>query len=270
LFERDGDVLRPVALPRTDVYDDDLVTIQRYQGKTNERFTKLLLNITMANARVEANRRPVVLDPMAGRGTTLNQAALYGWDAIGVEIDRGDVEAHGGFFVKWLKDKRLPHKAREDAVRVNGAKVSRLTVTFAPTRQAFDGGEAQRLAFVLGDARHVDQFTAKNSIDAIVVDLPYGVRHGAHQTASERERTPAWLVEKCLPAWSEVLRANGAIGLAFNTHVLKRAELVGLLEAAGFEALADGPYGQLEHRVDQSIQRDVVIARRRPRPRTSA
>ena len=154
-------------------------------------------------------------------------------------------------------------------MRVNGAKVSRLTVSFAPDRKSFEAGAPQKLTFVLGDARHVDKYTAKHSVDALVVDLPYGVRHGSHQQANERQRTPGWLVEHCLPAWSKVLRANGAIGLAFNTHVLARADLVALLDAAGFEALHDEPYLRLEHRVDQSIQRDVVIATRR-RLRTSA
>src|ERR1700733_2016632 len=43
LFEcADGGLLRPVSLTPLDRYDDDLVTIQKYQGKTNEQFTKLL------------------------------------------------------------------------------------------------------------------------------------------------------------------------------------------------------------------------------------
>src|SRR5688572_22833393 len=40
LFEIvDGD-LRPVTVAPRDRYDDDLLTIQRYTGKTNEQFTK--------------------------------------------------------------------------------------------------------------------------------------------------------------------------------------------------------------------------------------
>ena len=43
-----GDLLRPVPLPSVERFDDDLVTIQRYAGKTNERFTRLLLNVAGA------------------------------------------------------------------------------------------------------------------------------------------------------------------------------------------------------------------------------
>src|SRR5690242_3418316 len=42
-----GGLLRPVELRPLDRYDDDLVTIQKYAGKTNEVFTKLLLNVTV-------------------------------------------------------------------------------------------------------------------------------------------------------------------------------------------------------------------------------
>ena len=40
LFEAAGELLRPVALAPRRLLDDDLVTIQRYVGKTNEAFTQ--------------------------------------------------------------------------------------------------------------------------------------------------------------------------------------------------------------------------------------
>ncbi len=46
LFEIHDDLLRPVPLRRLDVFDSDLLTIQKYSGKTNELFTKLILNVT--------------------------------------------------------------------------------------------------------------------------------------------------------------------------------------------------------------------------------
>ena len=54
LFEVAGaagsELLRPVPLRRLDRYDDDLLTILKYPGKTNEQFTKLLLNVTLASS----------------------------------------------------------------------------------------------------------------------------------------------------------------------------------------------------------------------------
>src|SRR5687768_16420526 len=38
LFEFVGELMRPVDLRRLDRFDDDLITIQKYSGKTNEQF----------------------------------------------------------------------------------------------------------------------------------------------------------------------------------------------------------------------------------------
>ncbi len=66
LFESEGDLLRPVPLPRAFVLDDDLVTIPKYQGKTNEQFTQLLLGVTLA----AVTRQPTgpAADPRPARG----------------------------------------------------------------------------------------------------------------------------------------------------------------------------------------------------------
>ena len=47
LFERVEDLLRPVLLAPLARYDSDLITIPKYAGKTNEQFTKLVLNLTV-------------------------------------------------------------------------------------------------------------------------------------------------------------------------------------------------------------------------------
>ena len=45
------------------------------------------------------------------------------------------------------------------------------------------------------------------------------------------------------------------MGIAWNTLVAPRAELVALIAAAGLQPLDEGPYRDLEHRVDQGIVR---------------
>src|SRR2546423_1583935 len=95
LFERVGDdLLRPVELSPLTHFDDDLITIPKYAGKTNEQFTRLLLNVTLLASRFGpemCTRRLTVLDPLCGRGTTLNQALRYGYHAIGIERDGKEV-----------------------------------------------------------------------------------------------------------------------------------------------------------------------------------
>ena len=38
--------------------------------------------------------RLTVFDPLCGRGTTLNQALMYGYDAAGLDVDGKDFEAY--------------------------------------------------------------------------------------------------------------------------------------------------------------------------------
>ncbi len=45
--------LHPVPVPPLDWFDDDLVGIPKYPGKTNEQFTRLLVNVTAASATRE-------------------------------------------------------------------------------------------------------------------------------------------------------------------------------------------------------------------------
>ncbi len=73
VFRRDGDHLVPVEVSRPDLFDDDLVTIPKYPGKTNEQFTRLLLNVTLASLTRAPGPAPrSVLDPLCGRGTILS------------------------------------------------------------------------------------------------------------------------------------------------------------------------------------------------------
>src|SRR5258708_31067785 len=152
LFEAGGEegaeVLRPVTLRRLDRYDDDLLTILKYQGKTNEQFTKLLLNVTLAAsafARDAGSRRLAVLDPLCGRGTTLNQAIMYGFDAYGADIDGRDIEAYAVFLQRWLKDKRLKHQADFSPVRRDRRVVAkRLRAEFAAVKEDYKAGDVQR------------------------------------------------------------------------------------------------------------------------------
>jgi hypothetical protein len=266
LFEvTDGELLRPVPAPRLDRLDDDLITILKYAGKTNEQFTKLLLNVTLLSSRFATEmltRRFTVLDPLCGRGTTLNQALMYGYDAYGMDIDKRDTEAYSAFIQRWLKDKRLKHQADYTPVRRDKKVIARrLHASFAATKDEYKSGDVQQLDVVLAESVHAPEFFRRDSADLIVADLPYGVQHGSTAGAA-LTRGPLDLLAQCAPAWARVLRTGGALGISWNTFVAQRHDAAEALRAAGLTVLDGGPYLRFRHRVDQAINRDILVARK--------
>jgi Putative RNA methylase family UPF0020 len=267
LYEAHGGMLRPVMLHPLDRYDDDLITILKYQGKTNEQFTKLLLNVTVLASAFAADmleRRLAVLDPLCGRGTTLNQALMYGYDAAGVDLDAKDFAAYGTFIKTWLKRKRIKHKADYDGpVRREGKVIGRrLQVSLAASRDEHKAGLTQRLDVVCADTTLAGEFFRPETFDVLVTDAPYGVQHGSRSMASGLARRPQDLLTAAAAGWAGLLRPGGAVGIAWNTLVAPRPEAAAILAAAGLEPVESPPYLQFRHRVDQAIVRDILVARK--------
>ncbi|MFG3339520.1 TRM11 family SAM-dependent methyltransferase [Glycomyces sp. NPDC048151] len=266
LFAVRGRMLEPVEVERLDRYDDDLITILKYVGKTNEQFTKLLLNVTAAVALAPdriLGGGVKVLDPMCGRGTTLNQAAMYGWDASGVEVDKRDFEAYGAFVQRWLKDKRLKHTAVSSRVKREGRGVGQRTrVEFAATKEAHRAGDVQAVEVVNADTLRSGEVFKRASFDLVVTDAPYGVQHAAVKETRALTRRPTELLEAAVPVWADLLKPGGGMGISWNLHTTARADLVAILAEAGLDVVEDGPFLDFAHRVDQAINRDLVVARK--------
>jgi SAM-dependent methyltransferase len=269
LFERGEETLRPIAITPLRHFDSDLLTIQKYPGKTNELFTKLLFNVTLlstASPRAMLERPLHVLDPLCGRGTTLNQAMMYGFDATGLEVDGKDFDAYEQFIKTWLRTKRVKHTAEAGAVRRNKVRLGRkLDVEFGLTKERYKAGDTRKLTYFNCDTLTTDDMLRANSVDAIVTDAPYGVQHGSHRTQdASLSRSPRDLLAAAVPVWTRVLRPGGAIGISWNTYVTKREELIEILRRAGLDVCEGGPFEEFAHRVDQAIVRDLIVARKPP------
>lgn len=266
LFEREGELLRPVPISRLDRFGDELITIQKYPGKTNEQFTKLLLNVTLLSSRFAPEmltRRFRVMDGLCGRGTTLNQAIMYGFDAFGMDVDERDVEAYAIFLQRWVKDSRLKHTADWGQVRRDRRVVAkRLHMTLAADKDEFKAGHVQQVEVVSADTTRMLEFFRHGSMDVIVTDAPYGIQHGSHSSSKGLARSPLELLTAATSAWAAALRPGGALGVAWNSRVARRAAAVAVLESAGLDVLPLGDAGEFEHRVDQSILRDILVARK--------
>jgi hypothetical protein len=266
LFERQGDLLRPVPLHGLARLDDDLITIPKYAGKTNEQFTKLLLNVTLlssASADHMLDRRLRIMDPLCGRGTTLNQALTYGYDVAGVDLDGKDFEAYASFLRTYLQRKRIKHRAEVTPVRREKKLVARrLTASLTPPGSS----EALTVDVVHADTVTAPEFFKPGSFDAIVADAPYGVQHGSRTVAAGLRRAPLELLREAVPGWIRLLRPGAALGISWNTQVAKRDDAAEVLADAGLTMLENGPYGRFRHRVDQSITRDILVGVKRGAP----
>ena len=263
LFEvEDTARFRPrLAHPRA-VLANDLLTIQRYPGKTNEAFTHLLVNLALAASagafeRMLAGEPLRLLDPTCGRGTTLNRAAVYGMDGVGIDADARDVEAYALFLLTWLKDKRIKHRVDKATLRKGRVSTAhRITVTY---RTPGAGGPDRVVDLVHDDTLRARDHLKARSIDLLACDLPYGVKHGSQPGPGRLERGPADLLGQALPVWFDLLRPGAAAVLAWNRRTLPRGLLADLAVGAGFtvERKVDEAF---VHRVDRSITRDVLVA----------
>src|SRR5690606_2502383 len=96
-----------------------------YPGKTNEQFTRLLVGVTLAAITREGSGPRQVLDPMAGRGTTMSTALLMGHEGYGVEADAKAFEQMAAFYTTWLRRKRIKHKTSTTPVRRDGKAIGK-------------------------------------------------------------------------------------------------------------------------------------------------
>lgn len=256
-------LLQPHPLPDVNRYPSDLLTTLKYQGKTNEQFTALMLHLAAAASQTKGDLNAGtlrVLDPVAGRGTTLNQALMWGLSPVGVDIDKKDAELYRAFLTGWLREHRYKHTAQAQKLTVNKKALgSQFHAELAVSKEAAKAGQQQSLELYTADTTNVGAFIKARSIDAIVADLPYGVQHGARSGAS-LQRSPLELLSAALPAWKGTLREGAAMALAFNRYTASFEAVAELLAKHGLTVLNNS--GDFRHRVDASIDRDIVIARR--------
>lgn len=249
LFLKEDDLLRPVALPSCQVYDRSLGTILKYQGKTNELFTRLMLNIAYSLGNI-APPSAVILDPVAGKGTTLFEGFALGSSVYGTELQDKSVAEGYQHMKKFLEKGKHKHKTQN--LRVSGPNK-----LFQGKRYQIHCGE-QEWELVSGDTKYCNHLFSKDFFHLIVGDLPYGVQHGNH--ANGRQRSPAQLLHSALPYWHPCLKKGGVLALSWNTHVLPREQMSSLLAQYGFDVIQNPLLEGLSHTVDASIQRDMVFA----------
>lgn len=244
-----GPLLRPLELQLQPFVPLEMIETRRYRGKTNEIFTRVLLNVALfaGKYRARTNERLRILDPLAGGGTTLFLALAFGYDAFGIELERHDVETTEVFVKQYLGSAHISYKELEERRK-------------AGRRYQFEigrKGQTHTLVLAHGDAReanlHMREVPGGPRMHAIVADLPYGIQHFGEIST---------LLSQSLPVWEQMLFPGGTIALAWNATRIERAAMIELVErSTHLRVRNDPPYTQFTHVVDRVIKkRDMLVA----------
>jgi len=251
-------MVKPLRSAEEAYLGDDLPYILKYKGKTNETFTKYIVNLALCASSFDGGERLKLLDPMCGRGTTLFEALNRGWDATGTDVQAADVDEAGKFFKKYLEYHRFKHSISKKSMTVKGKEAAVMHVCeFAKDNKAFKAGDTRILRTAAADSSKISALGMKKEFHLIATDLPYGVQHGP---GGARGKSLEQMVRDVLPAWREALVPGGAMALSFNTNTLKLDFVREAMSEAGLKPMTGPGYDGLAHWVEQAITRDVAVA----------
>ena len=256
IFQITGETLTPIHLAPNHFIDPELSSILKYQGKTNELFTRLMLNIAH---KYSAQEKLNILDPMAGKGTTLYEALIHGHNAYGIEMDPKPVHEAVVYLKKYLETAKYKHTSHTEKISGMGTdgKFTSTRNTLAIGRNKEDD---KRIFEILdGDARNAHFIFRKNYFDAIVADLPYGVQHGSKTakkpTGKTITRNALGLVTEAMPGWIKVLKPGGVVVLAWNLFLITQEEMAQVFAKHGLKVQELN----FDHKVDQAIDRGLIV-----------
>lgn len=260
--------LVPIRKSYYEYVDDKISSLLKYKGKTNELFTKMMINVALLSSDFDYSDRIQILDPVAGRGTTLFEGIIYGYDVCGIELESKSIHDTITFFKKFLETERFKHNFNQRHVhgttKSNSVKIQEFE--YARSKDEFKNKEARKkLGLICGNTQEAANYCKKNSFHLIVGDLPYGIAHGNKSTQRKQSHTrnPSELLNCCLSGWNKILKKGGIVVIAWNSFVASKEELHEIFFEHGFDVLSESPYDEFEHMVDKSIKRDIIVAKKR-------
>jgi hypothetical protein len=271
LFEletiEDKRFLKPLLKKDYEYVDSKISSLLKYAGKTNELFTKMMVNVGLLSSDFSFEDNIQLLDPVAGKGTTLYEGSIYGFNVTGIEIDPKSTQAIQLFFKKYLETERYKYGVEKKQVfgKNKGEATYADCFEYAQNKADFKSDEHRKsLNIITGSTLNASDYSKANYFNLIIGDLPYGVAHGnsLDKKATSITRNPAELLEASLPGWFKVLKKGGVVVIAWNAFVVSRKRLSDIFIQHGFQVLTESPYDEFEHMVDRSIKRDIVVAKK--------
>lgn len=256
------EVLLPISKLFVPTVDPKISSILKYPGKTNELFTRMMINIAQLSGK-PSKGTPRLFDPIAGRGTTLYEGMIYGFDVTGMEIKPQPVQEATQFLKKYFETEKIKHRFDKYKLKGKSKKpaIQKLEFVYAKDKQLFkDPANHKKVSFIESNSALANEYFKSNLFDFIVGDLPYGIAHNNASKTVNSSRNPYAFLKDSLDSWFDVLKPGGAIVLAWNSFLLDIEKMRELMESHGYYALKGGAYDQFEHMVDRSIKRNVVVA----------
>ena len=260
MFEvKEEGLYKPIDVINESYLGEDLSVRLKYQGKTNERFTRMLMNTALFSTPYYNVANINILDPMCGKGTTLFEALIAGYNGLGVEQNKTAINELSTYFKRYLQEGKYKHEVLNGKAQDNGKTIGEVfEVDMAKTKKEAKNKTGKKLKILRGDTTDAHKFFKKNSVHVIVTDLPYGVKH-IGKSGGESVRNLESLLDEAFKSWYQLLKNDGAVALSWNTYTNKREDLQRLLESNGFKVLDDENYVNFDHRVSQAINRDILI-----------
>lgn len=260
IFEISGKYFLPVQKNHSYFFSDDLNMILKYSGKTNEIFTRMMINLAVfaSSFKDDFLENLNLFDPVCGKGTTVFDGLICGYNSYGIDISEKLINESSQFFKKYLENGKYKHSHKKEKFSGQNFKSQRYFFEAAKNKADQKSNKDLSCQFISGDSVNADKYYRKKFFNIIVGDLPYGVQHD-NSAFGNKMRNPSDLISACLPVWLEVLKPGGAIVLAWNTFLLKREQLKQVFEKNGLQII---DFGDFSHRVDQAIMRDIIIARK--------
>ena len=261
LFEVRSDMLLPKQADAGYTFTQNMPALLNYQGKTNELFTRLMINLAQSVCAANTEGAKTLLDPVAGKGTTLYDAMMLGYNAVGIEQNSKYFEESGVFCTKFMQSERMKHTTRKEKIADDKARkiADAFTLEFAKDKKTLNSKDAGLFKIFAGDMRGAQKLIKRNSVDMMVGDLPYGVQH-ASRSSSGRARGAEQLVAEAMPGLSVLLKKGGSFVLSFNEYTTSKDNLGQILEKNGFIVLKKDEYSNYRHTVDSSIKRNLIAA----------
>lgn len=268
-YEKINNEIRLIPIPKDsfEFVDEKISSLLKYPGKTNIQFTRMMVNVALLSSDFGYHDNIRLLDPIAGKGTTMFEGIIHGFDVFGVEIEQKSVHEATVFFKKYLEQERFKHSF--DKHKLSGKSksdtINKYDFKYGRTKEEFQKDETiKAFQMISGNSQNASNYFKNESMHLIVGDLPYGIAHGNKGSKRSKSvtRNPSELLDLCLPDWYKLLKPGGVVVVAWNSYVAGFDVLNEIFEKHGFTIMSDAAYGEFEHMVDKAIRRDIVVAKK--------